>query len=152
MSRKSLYNQDPEFYNSKVEFYRKKGISDKQISHNLGITITTFYVWLKTYPEFSQAYKKGKKVIVEELENYMYKRALGVELEDVTQEVKSDGNGNVIEKHVKKTKRQIAGDPTTAIFLLTNLNKDFKRNPDYNQYDRSTETIDFEFEVIEEEK
>jgi transcriptional regulator with XRE-family HTH domain len=129
----SKYNKDPEWFNFKVEHYRKQGISDLQIAQNLGISKNTFYQYLNRYKDFRDAYKRGKAEIVEQIENSIYKRALGFEYEEVTTEAKTDSEGNIIEKHIKKIKKYVPPDATTAIFLLTNLNnKKYKRNPDYN--------------------
>lgn len=148
----SKYNQDPDWFNFKVEHYRKQGISDLQISKNLGLSKDTFYKYLKNYSDFADAYKRGKLIIIEQLENAVYKRGLGYDYEEVTQEVKTDSDGNIIEKHIKKIKKHVPADATTAIFLLTNLNNEkYKRNPDLNNIDdNSIETVDFEFEEFDE--
>ena len=80
----------------------------------------------------------------------MLKRCLGYEYEETTQEIRSDGNGQVIEKHVKKTKRHIPPDIGAIQTWLSNRNnKKWKRNPDLgSDNNRSKETIDFEFEDI----
>jgi len=129
----SKYHKQKEWFDFKVEHYKKQGLSNDQIAHNLGIAKQTFYEYLKKYKDFSDAYKKGKVEIVEQLENATFKKALGYEYEEITQEVRTDESGNIIDKHIKKIKKHVPPDTTALIFLLTNLlNKKYKRNPDLN--------------------
>ena len=142
----SKYNKDPKWFDFHVEHYRKQGISDHQIAKNLGIAKQTFYEYLKKYQDFADAYKRGKKQIVAQLENAMYKRALGYEYEEVTTEVKTDDKGQIKEKHIKKVKKHYAPDPTANIFILTNLRNDkYKRNPDLKINSDDSQTIELEF-------
>jgi len=145
---KSKY--DPKTFPFKVEHYKKQKLSDKQVAYNLGISQDTFYTYLKKYPEFSEGYKRGKLEIIEQLENAMYRRALGYEFDEVTTEIKTDQEGNVIFKHMKKIKKHYAPDPTSNIFLLTNLNNEkYKRNPDPDtSTDETKEIVGLRFEEV----
>lgn len=55
------------------------GLTDEQIAENIGIHTATIYDWKKRYSEFADALKKGKDVADREVENALYKRALGYE-------------------------------------------------------------------------
>jgi len=126
---KSKY--DPKTFPFKVEHYKKQKLSDKQIAQNLGISERTFYTYLKKYPQFLQAYTRGKIEVVEELENAVFKRALGFEYEITTTDTRKDEDGNIKYIITRKIKKQLPPDTQALIWLLSNLNNQkWKRNPD----------------------
>ena len=53
------------------------GLTDERIALAMGIDVTTFYVWCKEKPEFSQALVDGRERADREVANAMYKRATG---------------------------------------------------------------------------
>lgn len=59
-----------------IEGWAREGLSNKQISKNLGINEDTFYEYKKKYPEFTEALKKGKEIVDFEVENALYKSAM----------------------------------------------------------------------------
>ncbi|MFA5239789.1 MAG: helix-turn-helix domain-containing protein [Phycisphaerae bacterium] len=64
-----------------LEAWARDGLTDEQIAHNAGITTTTLYDWKNKYPTISYALKKGKEVVDIEVENALYKKALGYTVE-----------------------------------------------------------------------
>lgn len=81
---------------------------------NMGISHTTLYEWRKKYPNISEALKKGKEVVDVEVENALYKRAIGYDYEETTEEQSEDGyKKRVIKKHMPP-------DTTACIFWLKN--------------------------------
>lgn len=61
----------------KIEAWARDGLTDEQISSNMGIKPSTFYEWKKKYPEISESLKQGKEVVDIAVENALLKRALG---------------------------------------------------------------------------
>lgn len=59
-----------------VEGWARDGLTNEQIAQNLGINPDTLYKYQKTYPEFSEALKKGKEIVDYEVENALLKNAL----------------------------------------------------------------------------
>ena len=59
-----------------VEGWSRDGLTHEQIAKNLGIGKDAFYSYIKKYPEFSDALKKGKEVVDFEVENALYKAAI----------------------------------------------------------------------------
>lgn len=47
----------------RLEAYARDGLTDEQISHNLGINAATLYDWKKKYPEISEALKEEKRLL-----------------------------------------------------------------------------------------
>jgi hypothetical protein len=103
----------------KIEGWARDGLTDKQISHNIGIHPSTLYDWQKEHPEIAEALKKGKEVIDRQVENALLKRALGYEYEEVKQIIEKDEKGKD-RKRIEKTVKQVIPDITAQIFWLKN--------------------------------
>ena len=99
-----------------LEGWARDGLTDEQIMKNMGIqSKSTFYGYKKDYPNFSNALKKGKEIADYEVENALFKRALGYTYEEKTFE---DG---VLRKVVVK---EVAPDTTAQIYWLKNRKPD----------------------------
>ena len=48
----------------------------------MGISVETFYKYVKKYPDFSDSLKKGKAPVDVRVENALLKRAMGYEYEE----------------------------------------------------------------------
>ena len=99
-----------------VERWKRHGLANKQIADNIGISEETFYQWVKKYAEFAEAIKKGKEVIVCELENALIKRAKGYDVEEIV--YLPEKGGGVTER---RNTKHIPPDTTALIFALKNM-------------------------------
>lgn len=99
----------------KLEGWARDGLTDEQISSNMGITTSTLYVWKNKYSEISEALKRGKEVVDRQVENALLKRALGYRYDEVTIE------GGVETKRVTK---EVIPDTTAQIFWLKNRKRE----------------------------
>lgn len=125
------YNMKPEFYQAEFRKGRDKGLTYDQIAKGLGITTGTLYKWLSYYPELKAINEKTHESKIDQLENALFKRAMGYEYTETTTEAETDSSGNVVRKHIKNVKKFMPPSETALIFMLTNLdNKKWKRNPD----------------------
>lgn len=59
-----------------IEGWARDGLTDEQISNNLGISKTTFYKFKDEHSELSELLKKGKEVIDYQVENALLQSAL----------------------------------------------------------------------------
>lgn len=101
-----------------INGWAKKGLTEEQISKNMGIAYSTLREWKKKYSAIEAALKKGKEVVDYEVESALFKRAMGYEYEEektYIQEV--DG---VQTKRKEIIKKQIPPDTTAIIFWLKN--------------------------------
>ena len=103
----------------KIEGWARDGLTDEQISYNIGIHPSTLYEWQKKYPKITEALKKGKEVIDRQVENALLKRALGYEYEEVKQIIEKDDKGKD-RKRIEKTVKHVVPDVTAQIFWLKN--------------------------------
>lgn len=62
-----------------IEAWARDGLIIEQIAEKLGIAASTFYDYKNNHPELSEALKKGQEVVDVEVENALFKRALGYE-------------------------------------------------------------------------
>ena len=58
-----------------VEGWARDGLTDLQISKNIGIAMSTFCDWKNKHPEFSEALKRSKEAADYEVENALFKKA-----------------------------------------------------------------------------
>lgn len=115
---KSKYETDVKPRLVEIEAWKRDGLTDEQICKNLGIVKDTFYKYKEKYTDFSDALKKGKEVADIEVENALFKRAIGYTYKEVTKEVKDiDGKKSTFIKEVTKV---VPGDIAAQIFWLKN--------------------------------
>lgn len=111
-----------------IRGWARDGYTDKQIAANIGIGERTFTDWKKREPAIVAALKKGRRPVIEEVEDALYKGATGYDVEEVTEEIVDDGETK--KKHIRRVKRHIPPNPALTIFALKNLKKrKFKDKP-----------------------
>ena len=98
-----------------LEAWARDGLIDEDIAHNVGISPATLYEWKKRFPEISEALKRGKEVVDIQVENALFKRAMGYEYEE-TKIIISEKDG----RRVETVKKQMPPDTTAQIFWLKN--------------------------------
>lgn len=103
----------------KIQGWARDGLTEKQIAHNMGVGYSTMREWKKRFPELTQALSKGKEVVDREVENALYKRALGYWVTETETTTFSDGTIKTTEK-----RRHIVPDTTAQIFWLKNRKPD----------------------------
>ena len=120
----------------RAEGYARDGLIDKEIAKKLGMVSSTFYEYMKQFPEFSEAVKRGKAPVDVEVENLLLKRCRGYEYEETEIEyLPGEGKGTSPEiTKMKKKIKQIAPDVRAHEFWLKN------RKPENW---RETTTLDF---------
>lgn len=102
-----------------LEGWARDGLTDEQLAQKMGIATGTLYEWKKSYPEISDALKRGKEVVDIEVENALLKRALGYDYTEERVEI-SEKDG----RKVTQITKHIAADTTAQIFWLKNRRPD----------------------------
>lgn len=104
-----------------LQAWARDGLTDEQIAHNMGITAKTLYEWKNRFSEIREATKKGKEVADIEVENALFKRAMGYSYEEVTTERRVDPDtGDVQMVETKRVTKEVLPDTTAQIFWLKN--------------------------------
>ncbi|BAK94185.1 helix-turn-helix domain-containing protein [Tetragenococcus halophilus] len=84
--------------------WARDGLTDEQIANNIGVSRSTLDVWKKKYPDISDTLKKNKDVVDIEVENKLFKRAMGysyTEDEYMVVEMEDEEYFDELEKHMK---------------------------------------------------
>lgn len=121
-----------------LEGWARDGLTDEQIMHNMGIqSKSTFYGYKKRYPNISNALKKGKEVADYEVENALFKRALGYTIQVKEQKIDRDGCVHDLVKDI-----HVPADVTAQIYWLNNRKpKQWRNKRDDSQQDPENEGV-----------
>ena len=102
----------------RIESWARMGLTDEQIAKNMGVNKATLYDWIKKFPDISDALKKGKAPVDFEVENALFKRAIGYEYEEIETTIEEiDGKQR---KRIKKIKKVALPETSAMIFWLKN--------------------------------
>jgi len=104
-----------------VEEWAKSGLTESQIAANLGISRSTLSGFKIRYSEFLKALSTGREVAVAELENALFKRALGYDFETSKVSIKMIDGREV--KFTEKTKKHLPPDVAACFILLKNKDR-----------------------------
>lgn len=131
MARKSLYDDQVKPYLSEIEEMSRSGLSHNQIASNLKVNLRTFERYISDEEELRKAVYSGREVAIKELENALFKSALGytetlqkgMKVKKVVYENgKKKGEVEVVEPYQEQI--HIKPDTQAGIFLLTNWSKE----------------------------
>ena len=99
-----------------IQGWIRDGLTDEQIASNIGIHRNTFREWRQRFPELESVMKQSKAVVDQQVENALFKRALGYTWVEETR--KPDDEGNLVV--VQTVTRHVPPDTTAQIFWLKN--------------------------------
>ncbi len=80
MGRPTVYRAD---HPERARKLALLGLTDEEIADAFGVATSTFYLWLKEFPGFSEAIKAGKVIADAEVAESLYLRAKGYSHPDV---------------------------------------------------------------------
>lgn len=98
-----------------LEGWARDGLTEEQISKNMGVSVKTLFNWKQKELPILQALKKGKEVVDFEVENALLKKALGYTITLHKQKVTKDGDVVDTEEEM-----HVPPDTTAQIFWLKN--------------------------------
>lgn len=125
--------------------WARDGLTDEQIMHNMGIkSKSTFYGYLKKYPNISNSIKKGKEIVDYEVENALYKRALGYSYDEVTREkVKNPVTEKWEMVETKRVTKEVQPDVGAIMAWLKNRKPDkWRDKPNITDDDNGVVIVD----------
>lgn len=59
-----------------LQGWARMGLSNEQIAHNAGLSLSTFYKWQAEHKEFADAIKQGKEVVDFMMENALFRNGM----------------------------------------------------------------------------
>lgn len=115
-----------------IEGWLRNGISEREIARRLRIAHSTFQAYKRQFPDFSDHLKKGRELADIQVENALFRAAVGYEYEEVKTEYYENGKKALQNndpdakqsKKITKITRRVAGDVTAQIFWLKNRRPD----------------------------
>ena len=117
-----------------VAGWKRNGLTDEQIAKNIGVRRETIYDWAKRFPDFSNAIKTGREQADLQVENALFKRAVGYFYDEVKEEYETKrGSDGSEREHLKKrtvTRKEVVPEVTAQIFWLKNRASNRWRNDD----------------------
>lgn len=103
-----------------IRKWRRSGYGVKQVASMLGIGYSTMRDYALRFPELEEALKRGQKELVIELEDALFRKALGYEYEE-TQEHQEIRDGRVVATRRNITRKMAHPDTGALAFALKNL-------------------------------
>ncbi len=119
VGRKTKYDTHVVPYLKRIPSWRKQGMTEEQVAKRLGVAYSTLSLYKNKHSEFSEALKKGREELIEELEDSLYRKAMGYEYEE--QETWIEEVDGVQKKRIKRVKKQSLPDTGALAFALKNL-------------------------------
>lgn len=102
-----------------LQGWRRDGLSYAQIASNIGITEDTLNNWCTKHSEIKQAIKKGEEVCVYEVENALYKAAIGYDVIE-TEQIETEMPDGSVSTQKRAKKRHIPPSVGAICFILKN--------------------------------
>ena len=137
---------------NRLEIWAQNGLTDEQISANIGISCSTFYEWIKRFPEISETIKKGKIPADEAVENALFKSAIGHK-ETVRKPIKLRDSSGCDYVEIVEEEVYITPQVTAQIFWLKNRRPDkWRDKPDESQRQGNNELLQSLVDLLKEPK
>lgn len=141
MARKSLYDTNVKPYLTQIKEMAEQGISQTEIARQLNINSRTFENYIANEQELRDAVYSGRQVAIKEVENALYKSAIGEKVivrkgmkvkKVVYENGRKKGEVETVEPYDEEI--YVKPDIQAGIFLLKNWAKD-KYSSDPLMYD-----------------
>lgn len=133
----------------------REGDSNILACKKVGISKSTFYEWLESYPDFSDSLKKARKefreTIVQTLEQSLWKRAAGYEIEESKNEYRTLKDGSKVLVKSSKITKHFPPDTGALVFALTNLDPENWKNRQDNRLSVDDGISGFKISVVHKE-
>lgn len=133
----------------------REGDSNILACKKVGISKETFYTWINDKPDFSDSLKKARKefreTIVQTLEQSLWKRAAGYEIEESKNEYRTLKDGSKVLVKSRKITKHFPPDTGALIFALTNLDSENWKNRQDNRLSVDDGISGFKISVVHKE-
>jgi len=121
--RKSKWATNVENNLERIPKLKRQGLTDEQISKVLGVGYSTFRDYMNLYPSLQAALKSGKECLIEDLEDTLYKKALGFCKIKKTKTIyiRDLRTGKNVIDRIEEQEDTVAPDTGAIVFALKNL-------------------------------
>lgn len=146
--RKDIYTLKIKPRFDDIADWKAKGLTERQIAANLGISYSSFNKYKSLRKEFSDLLLDSVQPLVNEIRGALVKRALGYQYEEKKTYTKTDDTGKKIEYTETVTKEQ-APDVAAIHLLLKNLDRNEDGSSNWSNDWNSERRKDKELELKE---
>ena len=129
MGRKGKYETNVEPHLDKIREWRKVGGTVEKICDTLDISETSWHEYVKKYPAFAEAIKKGVAEFTLDLRGELAKLAHKHTLETKKQYIKQDMETGHKTQYTEITTKEVDADIAAINLLLKNLDKEWANDP-----------------------
>lgn len=126
MARPTKYNT--KFHPKIAQLAASKGLTDKEIAKECGISEVTLNAWKKKYPKFLKSIRAGKKDPNEMVEAVLYKKCLGFEDPKAVKIMQYQGKPVI----VPYKKRFEPCFNSIRLFLMNRMPEKYRDKPEVN--------------------
>lgn len=119
--------------------WARRGLTEEQIAKGMGISRSTLAIWKNSYPSLMDALKNGKDIADINVENALYKKAIGYDYEEQTFYRDKDTGEMILSKTITK---HVTPDTGAAAFWLKNRRRDLWRDkPELNDTNTTEQSL-----------
>ena len=118
MAAENLYNAN--YHDAWAWSLAMKGATNKEIADAFGITARTLARWYEKYVSFQKSMDDGRANPDTKVEQSLYRRAIGYEVEETETIIEMDKDGNQKPARIRRTKRHIPAENMAMIYWLNN--------------------------------
>lgn len=118
VGRRTKYHTNVEPVLDRIPAWRKQGLTEEQVAKKCGVAYSTFNNYKKEYLTLVEALKIGKEQLIEQLEDSLYKSAMGFHYNEIETIDEKDETGAVIYSKTRKTRKYANPNVTSIIWHL----------------------------------
>ena len=100
---------------------RRQGLTEEQVGKVIGVSAFSINKYKKINPGLAEALKKGKEMLIEDLEDSLYKKALGKCIQKTTKKYIEKGADGKDKSRIEETVVTLPPDTGALCFALKNL-------------------------------
>lgn len=146
MARPSKYETHVKPKLNIIAGWMRKGLTIAQVAERLGVAPSTMFEYQVKYSELRDTLKSNAEEADAEVENALYKSAMGFEYEETKITMDTDGK-----KRIEKTKKYYPPNQTAMIFWLKNRQPKAWRDKQHI-FQASSTTIRKDYEHLTDEE
>lgn len=129
MGRKSKYDDYVKPHLEQIREWRKVGATVENMCDALDISQASWFEYIKKYPEFADANKKGKTEFCFDLRGELAKLSKKHTLETKKQYIKQDMETGHKTQYTEITTKEVDADVAAINLLLKNLDENWSNDP-----------------------
>lgn len=127
MGRPSKYEKEIKPHIEEIRKAVEAGATVKEIAKAFGISESTLHKYKAEKKEFSDAFARGREIVIIDIKAALLKKALGFNYEEKKQYITEGANGDK-KKHTEITTRYCPPSETAAAMLLRNYDEGWNDN------------------------